>query len=357
VRRDDLASGQYRTSAQLLSEGNVLALICALPLYNVDKRKAHTEMEGSLERLAERCALCGSNALPGSYQDSAARTLHLSCRRCGEYSMTWEAFQERRTIVTTFLRAATRQATELGLKRSEIRTTNWRRLAEEHEHTTVPENIEKLIHYFASKCKRPSKAAPIDIDNDYPIIDAENKEELHFYIKHLEETGIVKRFGNGSGPSYVMTVKGWDHYMGPAKGPVNGTCFVAMSFDPGLDAAYTDGIQPALVQCGYTPVCMKTVQTNDDISYRMLAEIRKAQFMVADFTGVTIKPVVGGVYYEAGFMRGLGREVFWTCRKDWFSHLHFDTNHFQHVPWTGPEDLRVQLAEKIMAVLGPGPRG
>src|SRR5258708_39852093 len=46
THRDDLASGQYRTSAQLLSEGNVLALICALPLYNVDKRKAHTEMEG-----------------------------------------------------------------------------------------------------------------------------------------------------------------------------------------------------------------------------------------------------------------------------------------------------------------------
>ncbi len=96
---------------------------------------------------------------------------------------------------------------------------------------------------------------------------------------------------------------------------------------------------------------MKDVLTNEDICHRIIVEIRKAQFVVADFTGLK-----AGVYFEAGFALGLGREVFWTARTDEIARVHFDTNHYQYIDWTTYEELREKLHEKIVAVLGYGPR-
>jgi hypothetical protein len=90
-----------------------------------------------------------------------------------------------------------------------------------------------------------------------------------------------------------------------------GRCFVALAF-ANVVPVYTEGIRPALVDCGYSPACMHEVQlTKDDICHRMLAEIRKAQFAVADLTDG-----VPGVYFEGGFALALGRDVFWTCREN-----------------------------------------
>lgn len=82
-----------------------------------------------------------------------------------------------------------------------------------------------------------------------------------------------------------------------------------MSFESALDEAYQLGIKPAIQECGFTPVCMREITTNQGITDRILSEIRLAQFIVADFTGQR-----GGVYFEAGFASGLGREVIWSCR-------------------------------------------
>ena len=83
---------------------------------------------------------------------------------------------------------------------------------------------------------------------------------------------------------------------------------------------------------------------NKGISDRILAEIRLAEFVVADFTGQR-----QSVYFEAGFARGLGREVIWCCRKDQVDDLHFDTKHLGHVVWETQEDLRQKLADSIRA--------
>jgi len=123
-----------------------------------------------------------------------------------------------------------------------------------------------------------------------------------------------------------------------------------MAFDPDLDAAYYDGIKKAIVGCGYQPICLKEIGTNDDVCDLILSEIRKSQFIVADFTRQK-----GGVYFEAGFAKALGKEVFWTCHSDDFDQLHFDTNHYGHIKWTGPKDLHEKLANRILAEIGRGP--
>jgi nucleoside 2-deoxyribosyltransferase len=123
-----------------------------------------------------------------------------------------------------------------------------------------------------------------------------------------------------------------------------------MSFSDKHAPIYTGGIKPAVSAAGYDPVWMKDVLTNEDINYRMVVEIRKSQLLVADFTDLK-----AGVYFEAGFALGLGRNVFWTTQASDLPDIHFDTNHYQHIVWKTHEELRDCLREKIIALMGFGP--
>ena len=184
---------------------------------------------------------------------------------------------------------------------------------------------------------------------DYPLFDAISPEECSSLLAHLMDRRFLTRRERDQ-ECYFLTMEGWDHLEPKPGGSIPGRCFVAMSFDKALDTAYLEAIKPAIDEGGYESVCMKEVLTNDKICDRILAEIRRAQFVVADFTLQR-----GGVYFEAGFAKALGKEVFWMCRGDDFDHLHFDTNHYGHIKWTTPLDLRKQLGERILAELGVGP--
>ena len=190
-------------------------------------------------------------------------------------------------------------------------------------------------------------------------MDAHDPTELMFYLGHLSETGLIMQ---ETGPRsytdpegelrYRLTFRGWDHVLGTsASSAEHGRVFVAMWFHETMTSAYNEGIRPALSDIGYKPVCMNEAFHNDDINFTILAEIRSAQFVVADITGAR-----GGVYFEAGFAKALGRDVFFTCREDRFpADKHFDTEHFQHTMWTTPGELRSKLREKVLALKGNGP--
>jgi hypothetical protein len=214
----------------------------------------------------------------------------------------------------------------------------------------VAQNLEKLLQYLVRHSGRPGALVPIEQSQDYTIIDVQGESELQYYLRCLAEMDLIKAYIPN--PKYELTYRGWDRALGASAGAAaHGRVFVAMWFDPEMGAAYKEGIEPALVETGYKPICLSNVLLNDDINFRILMEIRLAQFTVADITGAR-----GGVYFEAGFAKGLGREVFFTCREDRFSEdKHFDTEHLQHTTWKNAADLRFKLREKILALMGPGP--
>ncbi len=122
---------------------------------------------------------------------------------------------------------------------------------------------------------------------------------------------------------------------------------MAMSFDPALTDAYERGIKPAIKDdCGFDSIRLDREHHNEKICDRILAEIRLAQFMVADFTLHR-----AGAYFEAGFEMGLGRPVIWTCRKDEMPKAHFDTRQYNHIEWETPQELRAQLTDRIRATI------
>ena len=145
--------------------------------------------------------------------------------------------------------------------------------------------------------------------------------------------------------------------------------FVAMWFDSEMDGVFEQAIAPAIKDVGYRPVIINQKQHNNHIVEEIIAEIRRSKFVIADFTCGTYETTEkdetgkqvskelprGGVYFEAGFAKGLGREVIWTVRFDKLKYVHFDTAQYNFIVWDSLEDLRKKLAIRIAATIGDGP--
>lgn len=291
------------------------------------------------------CVLCG---LEGAASESSSSGLtSCECRRCGRYEVATAILNEP-SLCNPYLSAAARQVSESG-DRITIEAGNVRELIELHRRTTVAARVDKTLRYLASK-GRPGTPIWISTDLDFPAVGAENKAEFGTYLVHLDrEEGMIRAFSSQRAKEdvwgYVTTVRGW-RYLEPSPlgGVVPGTCFVAMWFDPRLDAAFEHGFAPGIRDAGFEPHRIDQANTNRGISDEILARIRTCEFVVADFTGQR-----QSVYFEAGFARGLGKEVIWCCRSDEIGDLHFDTKHLGHVTWDQPADLRTKIRESIQA--------
>ena len=139
------------------------------------------------------------------------------------------------------------------------------------------------------------------------------------------------------------------------------TCFVAMWFSNELDNVYINAIKPAIEDKAfydYVAVQVGKKEHNNDITDEIIAGIRSCHFMIADMTGYR-----GGVYFEAGFAKGLGKPVIFTCRKDWFEgndgkdgkpvkeKVHFDINHQNIIVWETEDELKKRIVDRIRATI------
>lgn len=124
-----------------------------------------------------------------------------------------------------------------------------------------------------------------------------------------------------------------------------------MWFDPRMDNAYRNGIEPGVRDAGFVPIRIDekkdAIRIDDDI----IAAIKESRFVVADMTHGS-DGVRGSVYFEAGFARGRGLEVIYCCRRDCIGGLPFDTRQYHHIAWDTPQELRKELAERIRARIG-----
>jgi hypothetical protein len=130
--------------------------------------------------------------------------------------------------------------------------------------------------------------------------------------------------------------------------------FIAMWFDDRMEDAYVKGIAPAVRDAGYEPLRIDGREHNNKIDDEIIAEIRRSRFVVADFTQGE-SGARGGVYYEAGFAHGLNIPVIFCCRKDAIDAVHFDTRQYNHITWETPDELRMRVAQRILATIGEGP--
>ena len=125
-------------------------------------------------------------------------------------------------------------------------------------------------------------------------------------------------------------------------------CFIAMSFSEKSEVvAIKEAIMSAVNETKYYPIIINEQHFESDrtINDAIIAEIKNAKFVIADFTGQ--KP---NVYFEAGFALGLGLPVIYCCDKtDFDTNSHFDVNHYSHILYNSSEELRKGLIDKIRA--------
>lgn len=128
--------------------------------------------------------------------------------------------------------------------------------------------------------------------------------------------------------------------------------FIACKFDDDILAFAQSNIASAIEKAGYKPLLIIDKEHTEKIDDQIFAEIKRSRFVVADFTGQK-----QNVYYEAGYARGLGIPVIWTCAKDEIDDLHFDIRQYNCLDWEPNklDEFRKRLRYRIEAILGRGP--
>lgn len=183
--------------------------------------------------------------------------------------------------------------------------------------------------------------------------------EIEYLLNYLSEKGWLEAPDIGiPGSGWLVTVEGHsrvEELEMQERATDRSQAFVAMWFDDSMVEVYERGIGPAIETTGYKPLLINRKEHINRIDDEIEAEIRRSRFVVADFTHGDAG-ARGGVYYEAGLAKGRDLPVIFTCHEDSLETLHFDTNHYNHIVWSTPEELLEKLKNRILSVIGEGPR-
>ena len=300
-----------------------------------------------------KCPICDNKLERAPTRPGTADAFEFSCPICGQFQVTRSLAHappfRLHPELCPYLSAYIRHSNQKTFV-PQLDFENWERFASLHARTPIFSKLALVIEELARRAPVPGDGASIDGNRDYPFFDAGGSSEVDFLLKTAHKRGWIEGQSQTMGGNWghlMLTVEGWMQLETFAsENRASNTCFVAMSFDPSLNSVYEEAIQPAIEACGFLPDRVDRREFNNKICDEIVAGIRKSRFMVADFTGHR-----GGVYFEAGFAQGLGRPVIFTCRGTDISDAHFDTDHYNHIVWDDPEDLRQRLIARIEATI------
>jgi len=294
------------------------------------------------------CVVCGNTSAKseGLSNEDGSR---LICPSCGTYIADGELLESQRQsgepplagpnayILSGVLRRASNKGVPLR-----VSFANADDLASAAAPPESPMDAMDLI--LRDLLHRQQSAADTVLyqQNDYPVAFAKNGEEFQFLLEQLAKEKLIEM---PQPKHWRLTVDGWKRVRQLRQRRLESEqAFVAMWFTDELRSAWEDGFSPALRDAGYNPLRIDSVEHNEKIDDRIVAEIRRSALLVADFTGGR-----GGVYFEAGLAVGLDIPVIWTCRSDHVDQLHLDTRQYNHIVWKRVADLRERLVQRIRA--------
>lgn len=278
-----------------------------------------------------------------------------SPRAGGDYKMKMDAYHDVCALEDTHKAKLTTILIELRRAGDQAPMVTCQLIKEAKRADPLPvhERAERLLRYLVKIPKDVGQSWITESIRHDPLAlawsESTKPEDIGYFLKYLSDMRWLDRYSSG----YCnITVSGYQHIAEQVTKRDLSQCFVAMWFDPSMNQAYEDGIEKAVKECGYKPLRIDQKQHLNKIDDEIIAEIRRSRFVVADFTHDAEKGVRGSVYYEAGFAYGLGLPVIYSCHKDLEKELHFDTRQYPHILWETPEDLRIQLRDRIRARVG-----
>ncbi len=218
---------------------------------------------------------------------------------------------------------------------------------------SVGERAEKLLKYLAKKINYGISREIVPLSEDWDLLSASWSKDYSEVIYLLDGYLIDgKSYLEKDGNSYLISPKGWDFLESIKYSKTDSQeVFVAMWFKSSMEEIYEHAIKGAIQETKYKAVRIDKHPHNNQIIDEILAGIRRCKFMIADFTGNR-----GGVYYEAGFAKGLGKEVIWTVEETSLNKVHFDNKQYNFIQWNrnAMDDFKQKLVARIGATIGLG---
>ena len=318
-------------------------------------------LKNSFVRNAE-CPICGSKA-HSQDEDRIDMTLVI-CPICGKFRASFASsnylasLQQSADASLYKVSHFTRTAAERGLGKRDnslfpvYEPEDLSRVVGQPD-PPVELKLQSLLQFIGTLSDYPGDTVEFDARHDYSVIAAGHADEALFYVRTLEEQGLLsleERTFDDTAMPCTVTANGWLKLETlEQSGAESSNAFIAMWFDASR-APYETAINQAVRDAGYLPIRIDRVEHLNRIDDEIIARIRQSKFLVADFSGQR-----NGVYFEAGFMLGLGRPVIWACEKDELEKLHFDTRQYNMIDYANADDLRTRLQLRIEANLGRGP--
>jgi nucleoside 2-deoxyribosyltransferase len=208
---------------------------------------------------------------------------------------------------------------------------------------TVEERIASYLLWAEATCNRDLGKKVDNTGYDFNPAGmiaacAMNEGDYLGFLLHLEKKGYlsVARFPEGTRKEeYWLTFEGMQHCEELRKKIAQSKkVFMAMWFDKGMDGLFEHLEKACKEELGFELIRIDRKEHNNKIDDEIIAELRDCRLVIADFTCADAgKAHRGGVYYEAGFARGLNKHVISTVRQDCVDNLHFDTRQFPHIIW------------------------
>lgn len=298
-----------------------------------------------------------------TWMEDHGRIYHINCAYCGEYQLS--GFQMKLDLGFDVTGQAKLPKADpklsVAIRQKYIETGKEVIITHENRNEIknsiyIPEfpleRVDVLLKYLYQRSKSFAENVLIPI-TDYPLLYALNEQELHITLEFANEMEYLRyQISNTDNANIIciISLKGWDRIQELTSGKVQTKqAFIAMKFrDEELNQVYLDAIVPAVIEAGFAPYRIDKQEFNEKICDKIIADIKKSGFLIADFTGHR-----GGVYFEAGYALGLGKPVIWCSREDDLENLHFDTRQYNHIVWKNAEDLREQLFNRIKATIEP----
>jgi len=256
----------------------------------------------------EPCPICNGTMEFASIGNRDAYSV--TCEICGEYNLTRTALVNLRNSDLTLRQRANIYGWLRMNPHYEISTTNLGNL-KRIPTPSFHDKADRILLYFD---KKTSYAGGKISKNDswLGFSSCLNQEELEEILSFLVSEGRISQ--ETITPNLLVKIehRGWCHLESIKKiNAESNQGFVAMWFSNDLQKIYDEVISVGILAAGYAPHRVDQREHNDKIDDEIIAQIRKSRFVLADFTGHR-----SGVYFEAGFAKGLNLEVIWTCRDD-----------------------------------------
>jgi len=238
-------------------------------------------------------------------------------------------------------------------------------------------NLSRCISHPGDEYRFRVEPKNSDIPAENAIFYANNFYQTKQIYSDLEGNGYIT-VQTGSGILIKITSKGWERIAELESAMAyekSNTAFVAMWFSDKHTKLLRESIKEAVKKAGYNSedILVDEKPHNDYIMNQVINMINDARFVIADFTSIPeyeedneVKAGVrGGVYFEAGYARGQGKQVIMTCRDNEESkkRRHFDIDQMNTLFWreengilkVADNDFIGLLTNQILATVGKGP--